>query len=348
MSSARRKARRAHRRPSKRSTKRRSPQTGRRRSPTAARPYGGAARKRRSRVPILVVGAVIIFVVGFALGSLRDREPVATVALDPPARPQNEGTSGERSPENAEQSRMDQTVEAPASVSPPASVDGPLVSLVIDDLGRDPSVLEELGDLGVEISYAVLPFEQRTQDVVRRLNERGDEVLLHLPMQARGDSDPGPGALFLSMSEEELRARTRRALRAVPGAVGVNNHMGSAFSSNARAMKTVLEIVAESELFFLDSRTSSGSQGYEVARELSLPAVERSVFLDDSLEIDDIRQQFRLLLERSLRDGAAVAIGHPHRVTLEVLREEVPAALQAGYRFVKVSTLLEGSSVETM
>ena len=304
-------------------------------------------------MPLLVVGAVVVFIVGFGLGRLgdlrSDPDPVAGGSLEPPG--SVAVSPADSDPDSASTDADVESGPRASGASPSTSrarIEGPLIALVIDDLGRDTEVLDDLEELGVDLTYSVLPFEQRTGDVVKRLNDRASEVLLHLPMQARGDSDPGPGALFLSMSREELRARTRRALRAVPGAVGVNNHMGSAFSANAGAMKTVLQVVADSQLFFLDSRTSSASRGFDVARELSMPAVERSVFLDDSLEAIDIKEQFRVLLERARRDGAAVAIGHPHAVTLEVLREEVPAALEAGYRFVRVSTLVEGSSIEAM
>jgi polysaccharide deacetylase 2 family uncharacterized protein YibQ len=214
------------------------------------------------------------------------------------------------------------------------------VAIVIDDLGRSVEVIDELRRFGIPLTYAVLPFEPRSREVAARLAELDEEVLCHLPMAARRGEDPGPGALHSDMRPRQLRATTRRALAAVPGAAGVNNHMGSALSEDREAMAAVLEVVRAQGLFFLDSRTSASSVAYALARDLGVPAAERRVFLDGDRDPGAIRREFERLLD--LADGAApaVAIGHPYPETLAVLAEEIPRAVAGGYRFVRVSDLL--------
>lgn len=218
------------------------------------------------------------------------------------------------------------------------------VALVIDDLGERLEDLEPLLALGVPVTYAVLPYEKNTPGVVAELRKRRVEMLLHLPMEPRNGEDPGPGALLVDMDDDQLREKTEAALHAVPGVVGVNNHMGSRLSEDARAMTPILRVLAERGLFFLDSRTSAESQGYRTARSLGLPAAERHVFLDRDPSPEAIRTQFRRLLELSRTRGAAVAIGHPLPGTLQVLTEEVPKAREEGFEFVPVSDLLDRSS----
>jgi polysaccharide deacetylase 2 family uncharacterized protein YibQ len=217
------------------------------------------------------------------------------------------------------------------------------VALVIDDLGGRMEDLQPLTGLGVPITYAVLPYEEQTQPVLAELRRRKAEIILHLPMQPKNSEDPGPGALVTGMSDDELRDGTEAALRAVPGVVGVNNHMGSRMSEDTRSMTTVLEVISKRGLFFLDSRTSAGSIGYRTARSLGIPAAERQVFLDRDPDPEAIRTQFRRLLDLSRERGAAVAIGHPLPETLQVLTEEVPKARAEGYSFVPVSYLLDRS-----
>lgn len=215
------------------------------------------------------------------------------------------------------------------------------IALVIDDLGRDVAELDVLEALGVPLTYAVLPYEEQTREVVAELRQRRKEMLLHLPMEPRNGGDPGPGALRLGMTPEELRQNTLAALRAVPGAVGVNNHMGSGLSADAPSMNTILGVIASRGLFFLDSRTSAQSVGYRLASQLGMPAAERQVFLDPDPRPDAIREQFARMLAVSATRGAAVAIGHPLPETLEVLAAEVPKARALGYEFVPVSYLLD-------
>ncbi|HZI63670.1 MAG TPA: divergent polysaccharide deacetylase family protein [Thermoanaerobaculia bacterium] len=215
------------------------------------------------------------------------------------------------------------------------------MALVIDDLGRSLADLDTLADLGVPLSYAVLPFESMTPQVVAELRARGAEILCHLPMAPASDRNPGPGALGRDMPPRALARATRAALEAVPAAVGVSNHMGSELSSDAGAMRAILGVAAERGLFYLDSRTSAESAGYRTALELGIPAAERDVFLDADPRAAAIEREFQRLLALARERGAAIGIGHPHPSTLEALARLVPAARQRGYEFVPLSYLLD-------
>lgn len=235
-----------------------------------------------------------------------------------------------------------QTVPAP----PEGPVRGVRVALVIDDLGTTVDELRPLLGLGVPVSYSVLPYQEQTPEVVAELRKRGEEILLHMPMEPKNGENPGPGALLGGMSDAEIEDKTVAALRAVPGAVGVNNHMGSKLSEAEGPMRAVLRILAGRGLFFLDSRTSAETVGYKVARELGIPAAERQVFLDGDPTPQAIEAQFQRLLDLARTHGSAIAIGHPHPETLAALERVVPKAKAEGYEFVPVSYLLNRSDEE--
>lgn len=266
----------------------------------------------------------------------------------PPARPELgravEGSAPPR-PEVGQEPRPGgggAPVVRPLDAGPGPVASAPRVAIVIDDLGRSLADLDTLGALGIPLTYAVLPFESQTAAVVSELERRGVEVLCHLPMEAKGDANPGPGALTLAMSEGELVAATERALAAVPAAVGVNNHMGSAIASNRKAISTVLGVVARHRLYFLDSRTSVDTLGFTIARQLGLRAGERRVFLDTEKDEAFIEGQFDRLLDEARQHGTAIAIAHPYAETLSVLARRVGEARRAGIEFVVASQLLEG------
>ena len=233
---------------------------------------------------------------------------------------------------------------APPSRVPSSTPQNPRpvrLGLVIDDLGRSLQEVQEIAALGVPVTYAVLPFESLTPRVVEDLRRRQVEILCHLPMEPAGKENPGFGALREGMSPTELVETTNRALDAVPGAVGVNNHMGSEISADPAAMRAVLGVLAERGLYYLDSRTSAQSVGYREAIALGLPAAERLVFLDPEPGAEAVRQEFRRFLDLARERGAAIAIGHPHPTTFAVLRDEIPRARAAGFEFVPVSFLLD-------
>lgn len=216
---------------------------------------------------------------------------------------------------------------------------------MIDDLGRSVEDLDALAQLGIQLTYSILPYESRTPQVAAALRRRGEEFLCHLPMEAMGGVSAGPGALMLSMSHDELAAATRRALAAVPGAVGVNNHMGSAISADRQAITTVLTVIAEQGLYYIDSRTGIDTLGYSVARQLGIPAGERQVFLDADRDPEAIRSEFDRLLALAAERGGALAIAHPTPETLEVLTSAVPVAVADGFEFVTARSLLESAAL---
>ncbi len=277
-------------------------------------------------------------------GDTLDGDPVAGEAPAESATAAGPGVSDAGVPNAGAAASGDPRPATPASrAAPGPGAAAPQVALVIDDLGRSVEDVRRLSRLGVPVTYAVLPFETLTPDVVAEVRRLGGELVLHLPMEGRDGANPGPGALRVGMPTSELVAATRSAMGAVPGAAGVNNHMGSVLSADASSMRAVLREIAADGVYFLDSRTTAESVAYPAARELGIAAAERDVFLDGELTEEAVRHQFRRVLEVAREEGSGIAIGHPHAVTLGVLEEEVPRALEAGFRFVEVSALVDRS-----
>jgi len=166
--------------------------------------------------------------------------------------------------------------------------------------------------------------------------------MLHLPMEPMSypDTDPGRGAVLSGMPAGEVRRTVLSGLAAVPHVRGVNNHMGSRVTSNTETMRAVMDTLASTSHFFIDSRTIETSVALQVARERKIPSAERSIFLDDDQSKAAIRRQLRQLVGAARRDGSAIAIGHPHDNTLEVLAVELPELERQGLELVFVSELV--------
>ncbi len=130
-------------------------------------------------------------------------------------------------------------------------------------------------------------------------------------------------------------------LASVPGAAGVNNHMGSAATADARVMRAVAGVLAARSLFFLDSRTTDATVAQRAAAEASVPNAARRVFLDDVITEDAVQDRLWELVRRAKEEQSAVAIGHPYAVTLRVLERELPKMAEEGVRLVKVGELVK-------
>ena len=200
--------------------------------------------------------------------------------------------------------------------------DRPRIAIVIDDMGYQKKTCNSLIDLDLKLSFAFLPFGPYTRDQAYKANRRGRDVLLHFPMEAADPKiDPGPGAVNINMGRREIRKVFAANMAEVPFVVGINNHMGSRFTQNREAVKVFMELIRTGEMFFLDSRTSQSSVGYNMAREMGIRTAKRNVFLDNVRDRQKIKIQLRKLLDIADRHGSAIAIGHPYPETLQALRD---------------------------
>lgn len=217
------------------------------------------------------------------------------------------------------------------------------IALVIDDIGYDPGAARDLAELPVPVAFGILPHCPFSKEAARLARERGKEILLHLPMEPRDfpETDPGPGAVFRFMTAEEIAARVGENLESVPGAIGVNNHMGSSFMEDGERLAVVFQCLKERGLFFLDSLTTGESQAAGTAGRLGIPFASRDIFLDNENSPEGVREVFQRLLEKREHWRELVVIGHPYRNTVEVLKEMVPKLEKAGIRFIPLSSVVK-------
>jgi polysaccharide deacetylase 2 family uncharacterized protein YibQ len=218
----------------------------------------------------------------------------------------------------------------------------PMIAIVIDDAGVAQARTARAIDLPAPLTIAFIPYGRNLDRQTRRARENGHELLLHIPMEAGSSAvDPGPNALLTSLDGDEIMRRFRWALSRFDGYVGVNNHMGSKFMARTDLLEPLLAEMNARGLMFLDSRTDRTTVGAALARGMDLPHASRQVFLDNILESDKIAAQLAELERVARRRGHAIAIGHPHDVTVDVLAAWIPEARARGFDLVPVSAIVK-------
>lgn len=227
-----------------------------------------------------------------------------------------------------------------------SGADTPQLALVIDDLGNLGAEGRRVIALPGPVAVAILPGTPHAARLAERAHAAGKEVMLHLPLAALEDRALGPGGIGLDVTREEFLRILAADLASVPGALGVNNHMGSLLTQHPGHMAWLMEGLAARGLFFVDSRTTERSVALQLADEAGVPAVARDVFLDDEAEETAVRAEFERLVARAQQKGAALGIGHPYPATLAVLEAELPRLAERGVRLVPVRTLIARRAVQ--
>lgn len=196
------------------------------------------------------------------------------------------------------------------------------LTIVIDDLGESISAAQSLAGLSYPVTFAIWPHSSYAKEVAKVASAASREIIIHQPMEPMSaDAKPGPGAVYVEMKPETIRAIIRANIKLVPGAVGLNNHMGSKFTQNRKAVREVAQETKKSGLFVLDSMTHAKSVFYNEAKRQGLVAFRRNVFIDNVKEVQSTLHQIKKAERIALAKGTAIAIGHPYPTTLLALQE---------------------------
>ena len=224
----------------------------------------------------------------------------------------------------------------------PISLGRPMIAVVIDDMGPDQKNARRAMDMPAPMTLSFLPYADDLTPMVARARANGHEVLLHLPMEPTNGKKHSPGlnSLMMDLSDEELSRRLEWNLGRFKGYVGINNHMGSRFTADPDAMAPVMAELRARGLLFVDSRTTTRSVGRRVALQNGVPFGQRDVFLDNIRTATQVALKLQDLEAVARRNGAAIAIGHPHDETLNALEQWIVDLEKRGFVLVPVSAVV--------
>ena len=217
------------------------------------------------------------------------------------------------------------------------------LAIIIDDMGGSLSEARSLAAINVPLTFSVIPGLRAGKDVAAFAVAHNVETMIHVPMQSKGwpAQRLEENGLLVAMGADELQERVSGFVQQFPGAVGVNNHMGSEFTEQEEKMSVVLQTLKKNNLFFIDSVTSPASTGLRVAQRLGIKSARRNVFLDNEQERGYIRGQLNQAIRLAKKNGSAIAICHPHPVTIATLAAALPGLAGQGVRLVPVSQLVK-------
>lgn len=223
------------------------------------------------------------------------------------------------------------------------SAEPAVIAIIIDDIGNNLEAGKRVINSKLPVTCSILPARPHSIKLARLAHKNGKEVMLHLPMQASKAQTLGHGGLTADMSKREFIRTVEISIDAIPHASGINNHMGSLLTSNSSQMEWLMQAIANrnEHLFFVDSRTTAKTVASDAAQSYHIPSVQRDIFLDDTAHDESfVRQQMKRLIKLAKKQGYAVAIGHPHKITLSVLEQELSNLNNEEVELVTVNELI--------
>ncbi|HET57956.1 MAG TPA: divergent polysaccharide deacetylase family protein [Deltaproteobacteria bacterium] len=294
-------------------------------------------RRTKKKIPVrlLVLSIVFVFIVGVAFGVF-----FFSGHEEPP--PETGRTV--KSPVTRQFVPPAPTPVTPETVGPFREEPVPttaLMAIVIDDIGYDLSIVDELLSLNIAINFAILPHCPFSVQSACKAYEAGHEIILHLPMEPHDypEKNPGEGALFVNMTQQEMMKLLQKNLRAVPNISGVNNHMGSRFMEDGGKLAVLFAELKKRDLYFLDSLTTEHSKGRAASRTVGIDFISRDTFMDNNHDETDTFQILKHLLDNKNSWDRIVVIGHPYPGTVRAIRRILPFFNDYGIKPVYLSSI---------
>lgn len=186
-------------------------------------------------------------------------------------------------------------------------------AIIIDDFGGGGTGgVQKFLEAGIPITAAVMPYTERSKEHAEWAHRNGLEVMIHLPMQPKRGKRSwlGPKPITVDLTPDEVKQRVYEAIKSVPYAKGLNNHMGSLAVEDEKIVRAIVEVAKERHLYIVDSGTSPKSKFPEIAGEMGVPLLKRDIFLDDICSISHVNKQMKRLAKIVEIKGEGIAIGH--------------------------------------
>ena len=190
------------------------------------------------------------------------------------------------------------------------------IAIVIDDFGGyERAGVKELLDSNINITCAIMPFVDHTEEDYNEAVRTGKEIILHMPMQAHVNLPTSwYGPVYITNYDSPTTAieKLEKCLATLPNIKGFNIHIGSGVSRNEKLMKTMYDYANKHNLYFLDSRTNSGDKCEEASKLSGSIYLGRDVFLEPNKNRSYNGVSARLAEAKKIAEekGYAIVIGH--------------------------------------
>ncbi len=194
----------------------------------------------------------------------------------------------------------------------------PKLVIIIDDVSNAKQ-LKHIRALGFPVTPSIFPpskLSMQSYKLARGLQH----YMIHLPMESGSKQfNTQLKTLKISFSKKQMEKRIKEIRSLFPTARYINNHTGSVFTGDYKAMHTLYGLMKKEGFLFIDSRTTASSKVRKIAHEYGDAYVARDIFMDNIQTVPSIHQQLKKAVKIAKKKGYAIAIGHPHKATMRAL-----------------------------
>lgn len=193
------------------------------------------------------------------------------------------------------------------------------LAIIIDDVTTQYQV-NKINSIGYRTTISLMPPTSNHPNSAK-ISQNLPFHMIHFPLEATTFRGEEKNTLHISDSYEKIEKRVRQIRKWYPNAKYTNNHTGSKFTENGPAMDKLFQALKKHDFTFMDSRTTGKTVGKKMAKKYNMPYIARNVFLDNEQDFTYIQNQLKKAIKMAKKNGYAIAICHPHSITIKVLKQ---------------------------
>lgn len=193
----------------------------------------------------------------------------------------------------------------------------PKLAIIIDDIANEKQINEIL-KIDLKLTPSIFPISNKNKDMIAAINKL-DFFMIHLPLEAKQYKD-GLDTIKIKDSKERIEKKIKDIKEILPNVKYINNHTGSKFTENKNSMETLLQILDNHNINFIDSRTTPNSVINKIAKENNKVFLYRDIFVDNVLLESSLNTQLKNGVAIAKKKGYAILIAHPHKETLKAIK----------------------------
>ena len=194
----------------------------------------------------------------------------------------------------------------------------PKLVIIIDDVSSSRQ-MKRIKALDIKVTPSIFPpseLSMKSHTLAKGLKH----YMIHLPMESGSKQfNKQYKTLKTTFTKVQMEARAKELRKLFPTARYINNHTGSVYTNDYKAMQTLYAALRKEGFVFVDSRTIGTTKVPKIANKFGDAYVGRDIFIDNEHTIPYIHTQLRKAVKMAKKNGYAIAIGHPHQMTMKAL-----------------------------
>jgi polysaccharide deacetylase 2 family uncharacterized protein YibQ len=304
-------------------------------------------------VNIVLLCLVVFFILHFVFLKSSVKENSLIVSLN--KEQQNNSSEVEKLQENilALKQILGQVEQVAVEGSDPAddsdkiattsSKTGPVVAIIINNLGLSKSTTEDSFTLPAEVTLSFSPYSTNIDEYVGAAKKNGHEIMINLPLEPKNYpyDDPGNMGLISSLSQEENLTRLEQVLNRTKEKIGIFTSPNEKFSQSETAIIPIINKLKSMNLLVVFSGDNN-KVIEKVAKSQNFPLYYTDLKIDENINAEAIDKQLELIEKFAKEYGGVIATGSPYPITINKIEEWIYTLEKKNIHLVPISAITSG------